>query len=187
MADRRVLTDVLRHSGDVSDGRVESVQVEARNPLISSVGRILPVYSGTSDAAPRSLFFKTLRDDLGGALLRGHRRKAEFYASAAPRTPPDLLPRCYDATFLDEGLVFHLLFEDLSDTHEIVLAWPLPPTLAQCERIVQTYARFHAFWWDHRDLGTSVGRFISCFTRGQRLIRREGIRVGTDLNARMTA
>jgi thiamine kinase-like enzyme len=155
------LTDVLRRSGDLSVGRVESFQVEAQNTLLSSVGRIRPVYSSMRGAEPRSLFFKTLRDDVGGALLRGNRREAEFYTSVAPRTPSDLLPRCYDATFLDDGPVFHLLFEDLSETHAVVSAWPLPPTLEQCERIIQTYARFHAFWWDHRELGTSVGRFVS--------------------------
>jgi len=156
------LSDVLRRSGDLSNGRVESFRVEsARNTLISSVGRIRPMYSGAPDAGPSSLFFKTLRDDIGSALLHGHRREAEFNVSVAPGTPPDLLPRCYDATFLDEGREFHLLFEDLSDTHAVVSAWPLPPTLEQCERIIQTYARFHAFWWDHRELGTSVGRFVT--------------------------
>ena len=156
------LTDVPRESRDLSSGRVESFEIEsARDTLISSVGRIRLMYSGTSDAAPRFLFLKTLRDDLGGAMLRGHRREAEFYASVAPPTPADLLPRCYDATFLDDGPVFRLLFEDLSDTHDVVSAWPIPPTFEQCERIVQTYARFHAFWWDHRELGTSVGRFVT--------------------------
>ena len=86
------LTDVRRRSGDLSNGRVESFRVEsARNTLISSVGRIRPMYSDASDAGPSSLFFKTLRDDLGRALLRGHRREAEFYVSVAP---PDL--SCYD-------------------------------------------------------------------------------------------
>jgi thiamine kinase-like enzyme len=153
------LTDVLQRSGDLTGGRVDSFAIEsARSTVISNVGRIRPVYSPTSHAGPRSLFFKTLREDVGVALLRGNRREAEFYASAAPLTPAGLLPRCYDATFLDDGPVFHLLLEDLSDTHFVISQWPLPPTVAQCEQILQTYARFHAFWWDHPQLGTSVGR-----------------------------
>ncbi len=153
------LTEVLQRSGDLSDGRVDSFAIEsARSTVLSNVGRIRPVYSPTSHAGPRSLFFKTLREDLGGALLPGNRHEVAFYAAAAPLTPAGLLPRCYDATFLDDGPVFHLLLEDLSDTHFVVSQWPLPPTLAQCEQILQTYARFHACWWDHPQLGTSVGR-----------------------------
>jgi len=41
-----------------------------------------------------------------------------------------------------------------------VSAWPLPPTIEQCDRIIGAHARFHAFWWDHSSLGGSVGAFL---------------------------
>jgi len=52
---------------------------------------------------------------------------------------------------------WHLLLEDLTDSHFIATEWPLPPTLEQCESIIRAQARFHAAWWDNPLLGASVG------------------------------
>jgi thiamine kinase-like enzyme len=54
---------------------------------------------------------------------------------------------------------WHLLLEDLTDSHFIATQWPLPPTLEQCESIVQAQARFHAASWDNPRLGTSIGNW----------------------------
>jgi len=55
---------------------------------------------------------------------------------------------------------FHLLLEDLSETHSIITLWPLPPSDEACERIIDTWASFHAFWWRHSSLGREVGTFL---------------------------
>ena len=151
------LTDVLRTSGALSRGRVESFTVEApRNTIISRVMRLRLICS-SSDGGPRSLFLKTSRDVPEVDVAGGGRTEVEFFRSAAPLTPAGLLPQCYAAAQDESG--FRLLLEDLSDTHEVVSPWPLPPSVEQCERILETYARFHGFWWDHEQLGSTVGRF----------------------------
>lgn len=68
-----------------------------------------------------------------------------------------MTPQCFEAIDATDMTAWHLLLEDLSDTHFIATEWPLPPTLAQCEIIVQALARFHALWWDSPRLGTSIG------------------------------
>lgn len=72
--------------------------------------------------------------------------------------PGGPLPRCYDAEYSSGR--FHLLLEDLSETHRILTEWPLPPNVEACERIVDTWAIFHAFWWRHPRLGREVGAFL---------------------------
>src|SRR5262249_40268874 len=52
---------------------------------------------------------------------------------------------------------WHLLLEDLTDTHAVATVWPLPPSDAQCESIVDALAQFHAAWWDDPRLGGSIG------------------------------
>ena len=56
--------------------------------------------------------------------------------------PAGYVPRCYDAHWDQDTGGWHLLFEDLSKSHFVATHWPLPPTLAQCESIIRTRARF---------------------------------------------
>jgi hypothetical protein len=71
--------------------------------------------------------------------------------------PGHHLLRCYEAAWDADTRAWHLLLEDLTDTHVIATAWPLPPTMEQCESIICARARFHADWWDEPRLGASVG------------------------------
>jgi hypothetical protein len=71
--------------------------------------------------------------------------------------PGRLVPRCFEGRSDDETKTWHLLLEDLTDSHVIATAWPLPPTMEQCASIVEARARFHAAWWDNPRLGNSVG------------------------------
>jgi hypothetical protein len=57
----------------------------------------------------------------------------------------------------EETRDWRLLLEDLSDSHLIATTWPLPPTFAQCETIIEARARFHAHWWDDSRLGAAIG------------------------------
>lgn len=69
------------------------------------------------------------------------------------------MPRCFESVEATDTSVWHLLLEDLTETHFFATEYPLPPTLPQCESIVQAWARFHAAWWDDPRLGVSVGRW----------------------------
>ena len=53
-------------------------------------------------------------------------REVAFYTRAAPLMPGGPLPRCYDAEYSSGR--FHLLLEDLSETHMVFTEWPIPPT-----------------------------------------------------------
>src|SRR5262245_9559273 len=128
------LTDVFRRGGLLGDGRVSAVQAEvSRDTLVSHIVRARLTYEGASDQAPDRVFLKTTRVD---GPLRGvglGRKEIEFYEHVAPATPAGLLPRCFEATWDEETKVWHLLLEDLDETHMVVAEWPLPPTSAQCE------------------------------------------------------
>jgi hypothetical protein len=67
------------------------------------------------------------------------------------------VPRCFEAVDGTGITAWHLLLEDLTDTHFIATEWPLPPTLAQCEIIVRALAHFQGLWWDSPHLGASIG------------------------------
>ena len=151
---------MLGRARALADGRVSHVALEtSRDTLISRVVRVRLEYEGAAAGAPDRLFLKTAR--VGGPFdpTNEGRREVEFYDRVAAACPPGLLPRCFEAAWEPEAKSWHLLLEDLTDSHTVVGEWPLPPTLEQCQRIVDIYARFHGFWWNDARLGTSVGTF----------------------------
>jgi hypothetical protein len=154
------LTEVLRKAGIVTTGRVTSVAVESsRRLLLSEVMRLRLEVADQAGAAPLSVFFKTARADSPVSSEAIGRAEVDFYSRVAPLTPAGLLPRCFEAVAAANG-GWHFLMEDLSDSHDVVSEWPLPPTVEQCDRILGAHARFHAFWWDHPSLGGSIGAFL---------------------------
>jgi hypothetical protein len=160
--DARYLTEVLQRSGALPTGRVREVTVQdARNTLLSAIVRLRLVYEGDAPAAPRTLILKTLLPERQRLGWNAGQQEVAFYAKVAPQTPAGLLPQCFDAVSSADGMAWHLLLEDLADTHFIVTAWPLPPGMQDAARIVQARARFQAAWWDHPALGVSIGEWTT--------------------------
>jgi Ecdysteroid kinase-like family len=152
------LTEALRRSGALGNRRVRDVAVEsARNTILSRIIRLRLSYDGTADAAPKSVILKTGLPDRAGNGWSGGRQEVAFYTQIASALHTRLVPGCYDAHWDAEQDRWHLLLEDLTESHVIATAWPLPPAVEQCQVIVRARARFHAAWWDDARLGTTVG------------------------------
>ncbi|MBN8943961.1 MAG: aminoglycoside phosphotransferase [Rhizobiales bacterium] len=160
MADADHLTEALRRSGALAGGRVVDVAVERSFPtILSHIFRLRLTYEGAADGAPGALVLKAGLIERPGGPWHGGQHEVAFYRDVAPAMPAGLMPRCFDAHVDPETGAWHLLLEDLSDSHAIATQWPLPPTIAQCERIVRTRARFQAAWWDDPRLGLAIGRW----------------------------
>jgi hypothetical protein len=152
------LTEAFRRAGVLGDGRVCDVTVESARPtLVSHISRLRLRYEGAAPAAPVTVILKTGQPDSGGGRWNAGAREVAFYRQVAPAMTTHRAPRCYDACSNEDTRTWHLLLEDLTDTHFVASTWPLPPTTPQCEDIVDALADFHAEWWDDRRLGVSVG------------------------------
>jgi hypothetical protein len=128
----------------------------SRDTVLSRIRRLRLSYRGASDA-PDTVILKTgLPARADGATDAG-RREVEFYTRVADAMPACLVPRCFGAEWRADTGAWHILLEDLGDSHRVATEWPLPPTVAQCEGIVRARARFHAAWWDDPRLGASIG------------------------------
>lgn len=156
------LTAALRRAGVLDAGAVREVKVlHQRDTVVSHIVRIGLRYVGESAGAPQALILKTANSAFAEKLANAGRHEVAFYTQLAPRTPPGLVPRCFDGHFDQDSSAWHLLIEDLSDSHEIATPWPLPPSREQAAAIVTTLARWHAAWWDHPSLGDTVGTWAS--------------------------
>lgn len=67
------------------------------------------------------------------------------------------MPRCFEAHDADAATPWHLILEDLTETHALATQWPLPPSEAQCRTIVGSPGRLHAAWWEDPRLSVTVG------------------------------
>lgn len=142
------LTDALRRHGVLSAGRVRDVTTDApRDTQMSRIVRLKLAYEGPAGKAPASLILKTWRPR-EGVPEAWAARELLFYDTVAPATPAGPLLRCFDAGQSPQTKAWHLLLEDVTDSHRIASEWPLPPTEPQCRAIVGVLARFHAAWWD---------------------------------------
>jgi hypothetical protein len=152
------LTAVLRKSGTLGEARICNVTVTSSFPkLRSRTFRLRLDYEGVAGDAPRSVILKMGHLDSAGRPPYANRLEIAFYRDIAPALPERLVPRCFEAVEATDNSAWHLLLEDLTDSHFVATEWPLPPTTAQCEQIVQALVRVHAAWWDDPRLGVSVG------------------------------
>jgi Ecdysteroid kinase-like family len=161
-ADATHLTAVLRNSG-VLDGTAvrEVIEQSSRNTLVSRIIRLALSYDDPAPAAPRSMIMKVAHADYASTLWNAGRQEVAFYRDVAPQMPTGLLPFCYDSSWNEETHAWHLLLEDLTDTHQLATAWPTPPMLEVAKSIVEALAQLHAAWWDDPRLGRSVGTFMA--------------------------
>jgi Ecdysteroid kinase-like family len=152
------LTEAFRRAGVLGNAQVADVAVESsRATILSQITRLHLAYDSDAPDAPRSVILKTghpdrLEDDWGGG-----RQEVAFYTQVASVAPGRFAPRCLEAHGDEETKTWHLVLEDLTDTHVVAASWPLPPAMERSATIVEALARFHAMWWDDSRLGTSVG------------------------------
>jgi thiamine kinase-like enzyme len=152
------LTEALRRSGALCGGRVCNAAVmNSFRKLRSHTLRLRLDYEDRIGDAPVSVILKMGHLDTDGRPSYTNRHEIAFYRDVARLCPGRLAPHCFQVVEATGSTAWHLLLEDLTDSHFIATEWPLPPTLEQCENIVQAQARFHAAWWDDPRLGVSVG------------------------------
>lgn len=157
-ADADHLTQALRQFGAVGRARVASVEVmRSVKKLRSHTLRLRLNYDGGATDAPSSVILKMGLRDSAGRPSNTNDREIAFYRDIVPALTARVVPRCFAASEATDTTAWRLLLEDLTDSHFIATAWPLPPSLEQCETIVKAWARFHAALWDDPRLGVSVG------------------------------
>lgn len=161
VADTVHLTDALRAAGRLDTACVRGVALMAPpiRKLRSQTFRLRLDYDGRAEGAPASVILKMGHLDDAARPAYANPFEVSFYRDVAPSLPAGTVPRCFDVTEATETSAWHLLLEDLTETHFVATEWPLPPPTAHCGQIVQALARIHAAWWDDPRLGVTVGRW----------------------------
>jgi hypothetical protein len=155
------LTEALRRAGALGAGRVCDVVVESsKATILSRIIRLRLSYDGPAADTPASLILKTGLPERADARRNPGQYEVAFYTQVAAAIPEAPVPCCFDAVWNEDTNDWHLLLEDLTDSHFTLTYWPMPPTRPQSEVIIAARARFHAALWDDPCLGTSIGTWL---------------------------
>ena len=154
----RWLTSALRAGQSLPRGFVQDVAVEA-NPFgafNSEVSRLQVRYSPTVPPdLPTTLILKRNLHD-AWAVRAGADEAAVYtlFRTHASRLP--MISPCYAAAYDVERKQSYVILRDLSISHrtpmsrdEFLIPGKNVPPDHELDRLVETLARFHAYWWQH--------------------------------------
>ena len=138
------LTAVLTNSGALTHGAVAGFDVATGRGNWSTSGRLRVRYSdGSRGARPQRLFLKLVNVALDGESFGPS--EVTYYTRDYAGVTDAPLVRCYDAVFSEAQQRYHLLLDDLSETH--VEAGAKTPTLDYGLALAEGLAAMHAHWW----------------------------------------
>jgi hypothetical protein len=152
------LEEMLGRAGVLDGKSITAVSTEASfATVLSHIFRLRLAYSDTVPDAPATVILKAGLADRPGGPWAGGKHEVAFYQDVAPSMPSGIVPRCFAACWDDDIGTWHLLLEDLTDSHFVATRWPVPPDFAQCEAIVRIRARCQAAFWNDPRLGVTIG------------------------------
>ncbi len=139
------LTSILLENGALKGGEVKSIELGTGQGNWSTSANLLVKYSDNAKGpCPERLFLKMVDTDLGDGETFGD-SEVMFYTKDYIALDNAPLLRCYNAAYSKELGKYHLLLEDVSDTH--IEAYDKKPTLEYGLALAEGLAILHARWW----------------------------------------
>jgi hypothetical protein len=138
------LTRVLNTSNALQQGRVKEIDIHTDVRELSTSVRLGVTYSeDATGAKPSRLFLKLVTLDMGDEFLGPS--EVNYYQRDYVGLRDAPIPRTYDAIYSEKQGRYHILMDDLSDTH--VTSRDKTPTLEYGMALAESLATLHAHWW----------------------------------------
>lgn len=143
------LTAVLSESGALQTGRVMGFGVDPGRGNWSTNAILHLQYSaGATGPLPQRLFLKMVKIDLDDEFFGPS--EVTYYRRDYVDVPDAPLIHCYHAVYSETEQRYHLLLDDLSQSH--LEASTKEPTLEYGLALAEGLAALHARWWGDRRL-----------------------------------
>ena len=173
------LTSVLVKSGALTHGEVKSFEFGTGQGNWSTSGHIVVTYTdGSKGSLPKNLFLKMVNTDLDDEFFGDS--EVTYYTHDYVDVNHAPLLRCYDAAYSKELNRYHLLLDDVSESH--IPAAEKEPTLEYGLALAEGLAVLHAHWWDAKRLAEAgapihseshIQRFVDIAALGVEHITRQ--------------
>jgi hypothetical protein len=138
------LTSVLTKSGALDSGTVTAYEVDTDERLLSTSVRMRLTYSADAKGhKPKKLFLKMVNTDQDDEFFGAS--EVNYYIRDYVGVKDVPILKAYDAAYSEQLGRYHILMDDLADTH--IEAAAKPPTLEHGLALAQGLAAMHAHWW----------------------------------------
>lgn len=138
------LTHALTQSGALTHGSVAAFDVDTSHGNWSSNAHLALHYTADAQGAlPQRLFLKMVNTDLEAEFFGAS--EVTYYTRDYVGVADAPLIRCYDAAYSEEQRRYHLLLDDVTETH--IEAAQKKPTLDYGLALAEGLATLHAHWW----------------------------------------
>lgn len=125
--------------------QITSFSKTSSQPFGTATVRIEVAYARPVPHLPTRFLLKI---DGPGSLAGG--REVEFYTRFGRGPEMGATVRCFDAVYDESQCAYHVLLEDLTDTH-FMIEREAPPTQAEAERMIDSLAVLHGHRWEKVD------------------------------------
>jgi len=143
------LTSALVSSGALTRGAVASFELETGQGNWSTNARLIVNYTDKAQGSlPGRLFLKMVDTDLGDESFDAS--EVNYYRRDYADVEGAPLLRCYDAQYSEDLGRYHILLDDVSETH--FTAAGKEPSLDYGLALAEGLAVLHARWWGGRRL-----------------------------------
>ncbi len=147
------LTSTLTQSGALTCGAVQSFELGTGQGNWSTSANLKMTYTNDAQGSlPAHLFLKMVDTDTGNGefFTEG---EVTYYARDYVDVKDAPVLRCYDAAYSKELNRYHLLLEDVSETH--IEVYDKQPSLEYGLALAEGLAILHARWWGKARLAES--------------------------------
>lgn len=139
------LTAVLSQNGALTQGAVTAVEQDAGVGNWSTHSKLRLTYTDEAKGTlPQRLFLKLANTDLGDGESFDD-SEVIYYTRDYVDVSNAPLVRCYHAAYSETQKRYHILLDDVSETH--IVASEKKATLAYGLALAEAFARLHARWW----------------------------------------
>jgi hypothetical protein len=143
------LTHILSEKGALDAGTVLSSSADSKERDLSTGCRIKVSYSEDARGAmPDRLFLKMVKTDMADEFFGPS--EVDYYTRDYIGLADAPLVRCYHARYSEKHACYHLLMDDLAETH--VEASQKAPSLEYGQALAAGLAAMHAHWWGRQRL-----------------------------------
>ncbi|MFZ0545329.1 MAG: hypothetical protein WAM60_07820 [Candidatus Promineifilaceae bacterium] len=149
------LTAVLTNSGALTQGAVSAFELGTGQGNWSDNANLVVSYSDDAEGErPERLFLKLVDTYIDEEESFGGSEVAYYTQDYAGLQNAPLL-RCYDSVYSETMSRYHLLLQDVSETH--VKAAEKEPVLAYGLALAEGLAALHSYWWGAERLAEANG------------------------------